>query len=178
MQAATHAAGGVGASVGPRVHAARDAVAPTAARVRTSAADGMSRTMATLAPLAVAAADGARQAGRATRSAKGRTMKAAKPARMKAMKAKAKKTTFTPSGGKGSGRRWPLVVGVLAAGAAIGTLVVRRRRAAQWEEYDPGQALDSMRAAATATHESDAPEATEPSGTPAAKATDKATGQP
>ncbi|MFV2107550.1 hypothetical protein [Micromonospora sp. LOL_015] len=156
MQAATHAAGGVGATVGPRIHAARDAVAPTADRVRGSASQGMTATMATLAPLAVAAADGARQARRATRKAKTKNMKnmkAAKRTAMPAMKAK-----LTPSKrAKHSRRRWPMIVGVLAAGAAIGTIAVRRRQAAQWEEYDPGQALDTMRAAGSATHESVTP---------------------
>jgi len=159
MQAATHAAGGVGATVGPRIHAARDAVAPTADRVRGSASQGVTATMATLAPLAVAAADGARQARRATRKAKTKNMKnmknlkVAKRTAMPAMKAK-----LTPSKrAKHSRRRWPMIVGVLAAGAAIGTIAVRRRQAAQWEEYDPGQALDTMRAAGSATHESVTP---------------------
>lgn len=170
MQAATHAAGGVGATVGPRLHAARDAVAPTADRMRDSASQGVTWTMATLAPLAVAAADGARQAGRATRKAKTKNMKAAKrngfkamaatkaAGRAKAKKAKSMGSRLTPASRKSSGRRrWPIVVGVLAAGAAIGTMAVRRRRAAQWEEYDPGQALDSMRAATSASHESAVP---------------------
>lgn len=173
MQAATHAAGGVGATVGPRLHAAREAVAPTADRMRDSASQGVTWTMATLAPIAVAAADGARQAGRATRKAKAQNMKTAKrtglkamaaskaTGRTKAMKAKSMGSRLTATGRKSSDRRrWPVVVGVLAVGAAIGTIAVRRRRAAQWEEYDPGQALDSMRAATNATHESGAPKST------------------
>ncbi|MFY1696805.1 hypothetical protein [Solwaraspora sp. WMMA2101] len=175
MQAATHAAGGVGATVGPRIHAARTAVGPTADRMRDSASQGMTRTMATLAPLAVAAADGARQAGRATRKAKATNMLAARKSGMramaaakstgrtkavkaKAMKTRAKNSRFTPGGGKDAGRRrWPMIVGLLAAAGALGTMAVRRRRAAQWEEYDPGQALDSMRAASNATNASAVP---------------------
>jgi hypothetical protein len=36
--------------------------------------------------------------------------------------------------------RWPALVGLLAAGAAVGAaaaMVVRRRRAAEWDEYEP-----------------------------------------
>jgi hypothetical protein len=42
--------------------------------------------------------------------------------------------------------RWPVVVGIVAAGAAAGAagaMIARRRRvAAQWDEYDPMPALD------------------------------------
>jgi hypothetical protein len=44
--------------------------------------------------------------------------------------------------------RWPAVVGILAAGAAVGAagaMVVRRRRAAaQWDEYDPMPAVSEL----------------------------------
>jgi hypothetical protein len=43
-------------------------------------------------------------------------------------------------------KKWPIVVGILAAGAAAGAcgaMVARRRRAAaQWDEYDPVPPLD------------------------------------
>ncbi|MDG4762814.1 hypothetical protein O7632_01585 [Solwaraspora sp. WMMD406] len=170
-RAATHAAGGVGASVGPRVLAARDAVTPTADRVRDSAAQSVAATMAALAPLAVAAADGARQASQATRKVKAKNMKATKLTGMKAMAAKTKasrlkpgkstsmKSRLMPSSGGSGRRRWPIVVGVLAAGAAIGTMVVRRRRATQWEEYDPGQAMESAGSTTGATSGSVGPKA-------------------
>lgn len=51
-RAAGHAAGGVGAAVGPRVSAARETVAP---RVRDTAARGWGSTVATFTPLSEAA---------------------------------------------------------------------------------------------------------------------------
>jgi len=45
-----------------------------------------------------------------------------------------------------SKNRWPMLMGLLAAGAAVGAagaLVAKRRRAAQhWDEFEPGAALD------------------------------------
>jgi hypothetical protein len=59
-------------------------------------------------------------------------------------------------------RTWPVLVGFLAAGAAIGAagaMIARRRRLAnQWEEYDPsaGDTLDEARASAKHASESGA----------------------
>ena len=48
----------------------------------------------------------------------------------------------------GKGNRWPTLVGLLAAGAAVGAagaMVARRRRAAaQWDEYEPMPAIDDI----------------------------------
>ncbi len=63
-------------------------------------------------------------------------------------------------------RHWPVLVGLLAAGAAVGAagaVVVRRRRvAAEWEEYEPttaiedtGYAMDGNARAASAKHGAD-----------------------
>ncbi|GAB3151642.1 hypothetical protein GCM10027290_41290 [Micromonospora sonneratiae] len=130
-RAATHAAGGVGATVGPRMTAAREYVAPTAARFRDRASYGWGATVTALAPLAVAAADGARQAGATARKAK--------PRKMRAMR---KKESLMAR------RRWPMVTGILAAGAMIGVagaVAMRRRRQQEWESYEAGHALDTAR---------------------------------
>ena len=60
VQAANHAAGGVGATVGPRIDAARDRVAPaTDTDASPRPLPATARTIAVLTPLAVAAKDGA-----------------------------------------------------------------------------------------------------------------------
>ncbi|MFI6823708.1 hypothetical protein ACIBJE_22620 [Micromonospora sp. NPDC050187] len=129
MQAATYASRGVGHSVGPRVQAARVAVAPTAVRVRDSAARGWGSTVATLAPLAMATR-GAAQAGTIARKAK------VKNVRMVKQKKKAR-------------RRGGIMTGLLAAGAVAGVagaMAMRRRRDQQeWAEYDPNRTLEPMR---------------------------------
>lgn len=113
-QAATYAAGGIG-SMGPRVASAREYVKPE--HIRDVASAGWESTVAALAPLALAAKDGAEQA---------------RKTHAKNLKKKLKKESQM------SGRRWPVLVGLLAAGAAVGVagaVVMRRRRRQQWDEY-------------------------------------------
>lgn len=136
MQAATHAASGVGATVGPRVHAARDLVAPATDRLRHGASNGWESTVTALAPLAIAAAEGARQAGGVARKAKPK-----KPGLMR------------KRGSQMSRRRWPILAGLLATGAivgAAGAVVRKRRMTQQWDEYDPGRGPGPMPNDATA----------------------------
>ncbi|MBE1486256.1 hypothetical protein [Plantactinospora soyae] len=134
MRAATHAASGVGAAVGPRADAARAYLSPTATMVRRTASDGWESTMTRFAPLAVAAAaaaDGARQAGSVA-------LKARSKKKMKAMR---KKNSMMR-------RRWPMLTGLLVAGAvagAVGAAAMRRRGRQPWDEYDPAATLDAVR---------------------------------
>ena len=140
-QAATHAAGGMGAAVGPRVQTARRQVAPAATRVRSTATGGWESAMTAVAPLAVAAATGARQAGSAARAGQPKKVEAV----AKKMKAHNKKKSAKSS------RRWPSLAGLLVAGAvtgAVGAAVLRRRRQAEWDSYDPAPALDEVSAEA------------------------------
>lgn len=123
--AAAYASRGVGQSVGPRVQAARVAMAPTAVLVRDRAVSGWGTTVATLAPLVAAArSGGTAQTGVMTRKAKGRNM--LKPQKKR--------------------RRGGLMTGLLAAGAVAGmagAMALRRRRDQQeWAEYDPAQGMD------------------------------------
>ncbi|TDC32627.1 hypothetical protein E1211_20515 [Micromonospora sp. 15K316] len=128
LQAATYAARGAGATVGPRVQAARDHVGPAATMLRDRAATGWDTTLTSLAPLAAAARDGAAQAGSMTRKAKSRNMRI--------------------SGKKKQPRRRRMMTGLLAAGAIAGVagmMAVRRRREQQeWAEYDPTRTLEPM----------------------------------
>ncbi|TYC00091.1 hypothetical protein FXF53_14335 [Micromonospora sp. WP24] len=129
LQAATYAARGAGATVGPRVQAARDHVGPTATMLRDRAATGWDTTLTSLAPLAAAARDGAAQAGSMTRKAKSRNM------RISGKKQQPR-------------RRRRMMTGLLAAGAIAGVagmMAVRRRREQQeWAEYDPTRTLEPM----------------------------------
>ena len=129
-QAATHAAGEVGATVGPQLNAvgpalmsARQRVAPGAERVRDAASHGWDSTVSTLSPLVAAARSGASEAGRQTSRATARVT------------GKKKKKSMM------SGKRTGLLVGLLAAGAAVGVvgaMVARRRGQSKWEEYESG----------------------------------------
>ncbi len=119
LQAATHAAGGVGASFGP-----------TTGRMRRVTTRGMDSTMTTLAPLVAAYREGAADALKSSQKAYAKTAK--------------KKKGGHVSRGSNTG----MLIGLLAAGAAVGiagALVMKRRRQQQWSEYDPSQALESMR---------------------------------
>jgi gas vesicle protein len=117
-QAAAHAAGGVGATVGPKWDTARDHLPPSIGKARTLAASGLGTTIAAFTPLLVAARTGAETA----------TTKARK-ARNKAVK-------------KESGmsrKRTTVLVGLLTAGVAAGAagaIMARRRSRAKWDEYE------------------------------------------
>ena len=143
-QAATYAAKGAGATVGPRVQAARGAVAPTAVVVRDRASSGVASTVAALAPLVLAMRNA--QAQTTGKAATGRKAAAAKQtavtrkAKAKNMKAAKKKQKKSHGG---------MMTGLLAAGTVAGlagAMAMRRRREQQeWAEYDPAGKLDPMR---------------------------------
>ena len=119
LAAAGHAANGVGKSVGPR-----------ATMLKGAAVRGWEGTATALAPLAVAYREGAADAATA------------------ALKTR-KRSQSRKKGKPVSNRRTGMLIGLLAAGVALGAagaLVVRRRRKQEWSEYDPTGALDSMSA--------------------------------
>jgi hypothetical protein len=161
-QAATHAARGTGATIGPKIDTAMDRVQPAAGRVRDAASTGWEGALATLAPLAAAASDGARQASKETRKAKAKNMKAL---RKKTDKALGRKQT-----GRRASRLSVLLVAGAAAGAA-GALVLRRRKRQQWNEYDPsrpaqGQSRDDALSPADAAFDVPAAAHQPPAGPP------------
>jgi hypothetical protein len=156
MQASTHAAGGVGATVGPRMNAARSYVAPPATKVRDSATAGWASTLAALAPLVAAANDGAKQARYAAKTKNIKNLRKKEQPKMS---------------------RWPLVAGIVAAGAAVGAagaIAMRRRRQQQWDEYDPSKALESSSMDTTMDSKMDT--AMDEAKHAATKSTDKVTG--
>ncbi|TWJ25065.1 hypothetical protein JD76_05225 [Micromonospora endolithica] len=141
-QAATHAAKGAGATVGPRVQAARGAVAPTAGLVRDRASSGFATTVAALAPVALAVRNA--QADAAGKAVAGRKIASAKQAAV-ARKVKTKNMKAK----KKSKRGGSMMTGLLAAGVVAGVagaVAMRRRREQQeWAEYDPTRTLEPMR---------------------------------
>jgi hypothetical protein len=118
MAAATHAATGLGQSVGP-----------SATRLRGAASRGWYTTSATLAPMAISyrkgAADAVGTALRLGKSARGRKGSSMSNMRM---------------------GRLSRLLAVGATVGAVGALMMRRRRRQQWAEYDPTSALESIAA--------------------------------
>lgn len=142
-QAATYAAKGTGATVGPRVQAARSAVAPTAVIVRDRASSGLASTVAALAPLALAVRKA--QAEAAGKAVTGRKAAAAKQA---AVTRKVKAKNMKASRKKNTRRGGSMLTGLLAAGAVAGVAAMamrRRREQREWAEYDPTRTLEPMR---------------------------------
>lgn len=141
-QAATHAARGAGATVGPRVQAARNAVTPATVMIRDRTSSGLATTAAALAPLTLAIRQA--QAEAAARTAAGKkavaTKQAAATRKVKAKNMKSKKKKSRRSG---------TMIGLLAAGTVAGlagAMALRRYREQQvWTEYDAGAALEPMR---------------------------------
>jgi hypothetical protein len=129
-QAAAHAAGGMGAAVGPKWDSAKGNIPPGIGKARHLAAHGLDTTMAAFAPLLEAARTGAETATK-----------------------KARKTGKIKAGTKESGmsrKRTTMLVGLLAAGAAAGAagaMVARRRNRAKWDEYER-QGIQSARESA------------------------------
>ncbi|MDP9798627.1 hypothetical protein J2S43_007139 [Catenuloplanes nepalensis] len=133
-QAATHAAEGVGATVGPRVHAAREVVTPAASRARNAAAGGI----AAFTPLAMSAADGARQTGKQTRRMKRKNAKALRRAVGREERGMSRNRKLTGL----------LMIGV-AAGVA-GSMIMRKRRQReedQWTTHESSTARSATDAA-------------------------------
>ncbi|MFC8845732.1 MULTISPECIES: hypothetical protein [unclassified Micromonospora] len=141
-QAATYAAKGAGATVGPRVQAARGAVAPTALVVRDRASSGLASTVAALAPLALAVRNAQAEAtGKAVVGKKAAAVRQAAVSRK--VKAKSMKAKRKQKRSRGT------MVGLLAAGTVAGlagAMALRRRREQQeWSEYEPTRILEPAR---------------------------------
>lgn len=127
-RAAGHAAGGLGATLGPRLGAVRGSARSD--RVRRAAAHRWGSAMSALAPLSASASD-AEQA----RTARDRQM----------MKLN-KQVKGQGSRPRGQNRR---MMGLLVVGAAVGTVAaLRRRQRRRWDEYGTDDALEALAATA------------------------------
>jgi hypothetical protein len=138
-RAATIAAHETSATVGPKLTAARDAaidrVQPAASRAKETASTGWDSAVATITPLVAAAGDTLRQAGKVTRKQARANRKIAKK-----RAAKLEKRANRALGRRQGGRKAGKLIGFALLGTAVGAgaaYVARKRKAAQWDEYDP-----------------------------------------
>ena len=148
-RAATIAAQETSATVGPKLTSARDAavdrVQPAATKAKDAATSGWESAVATLTPLVAAATDNLRQTGKVTKKQAKANKKAAKK-----NAAKLEKRANKVLNRKQGGRKASKLIGFALVGTAVGAgaaYLVRKRKAAQWDEYDPTRPI----AAATPT---------------------------
>jgi hypothetical protein len=156
-RAAALAAQETGATVGPRIYAARDRVQPAAVKAKDAASSGWESAVATLTPLVVAASDNVRAASDSVRAASDSVRQAGQKsvevsrktakANKKSAKQSAKKLEKRANktlGRQQSSHRGSRLLGFALVGTAVGAgaaYVLRRRRAAQWDEYDPSRPI-------------------------------------
>jgi hypothetical protein len=140
-RAATLAAQETSATVGPKLNAARDRVQPAAVKAKGAASTSWESAVATLMPLITAASDNARLTGKKTAKVSKKQAKANKKNARKL-----EKRADKALGRKPAGRRTGRLFGLALAGTAVGAgaaYMMRRRRAAQWDEYDPSRPISS-----------------------------------
>jgi hypothetical protein len=139
-RAASLAAQETSATVGPTLHAAADRVQPAAVKAKDVASSGWDSALATITPLIAAATDNVRQTGKVSkRTAK----KAVKQNRKNAKKLEKRANKAL---GRKTGRRRSKLLGYALLGTAVGVgaaYAMKRRRAAQWDEYDPATPVNS-----------------------------------
>lgn len=161
-RAAALAAQETSATVGPKFYAARDRVQPAAVKARGAATSSWDSALATLTPLIAAAAENVKQTSKQSATATKESAKAAKAsAQATKASAKAKKAAKSDKvsqkqvkqtakflekrankavGRKQSSGRGGKLAGLALVGAVVGAgaaFVLRKRQAAQWDEYDP-----------------------------------------
>ena len=138
-RAASLAAQETGATVGPKINAARDRVQPTAVKAKDAATSSWDSALATLTPLVAAATEKAQSVSSNTAKASKKDVKAARKSTRKNAKKLEKRANKT-LGRKQKSRTGGKLAALLLAGAAVGAagaFVVRKRRQEQWDEYDP-----------------------------------------
>lgn len=145
-RAASLAAQETSATVGPKLNAAKDRVQPAATKAKGAASSGWDSAVATLTPLVTAASEQVRQTGakvsrKQSRETAEANKKNARKLEKQANKALARK----------SGRSKSRLFGYALLGTAVGVgaaYVAKRRKAAQWDEYDPAAPISSSQAGA------------------------------
>ena len=132
-RAASLAATETSATVTPRINAAKDRIQPAATAARDSATQSWDNALAAL----VSASEGVRQAGKTAKKATRKEIKQQTKAELKMAAKLQKKAEKAAARKKGRGSRlagWALLGTAVGVGAAY---VARRRREAQWDEYEP-----------------------------------------
>jgi hypothetical protein len=140
-RAAAIAAQETSSTVGPKFSAARDRVQPAATKAKGAATSSWDSALATLTPLVAAATESARQSNEKVAKV---GKKAAKDNRKSAKKLE--KHAAKALNRKSSGRRSSRLIGLALIGGAVGAgaaYVLRRRQAAQWDEYEPSRPVTS-----------------------------------
>jgi len=140
-RAATIAAQETSATVGPTLHAAVDRVQPAAVKAKDVATTGWDSALATITPLVTAATDNVRQAGKVSKK---QAKKSAKQNKKSAQKLQ--KRANAAIGRKSGKRRGSRLLGYALIGTAVGVgaaYVAKRRRASQWDEYNPDAPISS-----------------------------------
>jgi hypothetical protein len=140
-RAASLAAQETGSTVGPRVQAAVGRVQPVAAKARGAATTGWESAVATLSPLVAAATENARQTGKVTKKQAKKNKKNAQKLQKRASQTVGRK----PRRGGSKLLGFALVGTALGVGAAY---AAKRRKAAQWDEYDPAPPISSAKVGA------------------------------
>jgi hypothetical protein len=156
-RAATLAAQETSATVGPKLNAAVDRVQPAAVKAKETASSSWDSAVATITPLVVAASDNVRQGGKMSKK---QARKTAKENQKKADKLQ--KRANAAIGRKQRRGRGSKLLGFALIGTAIGVgaaYAAKRRKAAQWDEYEPAAPIGAAQVGGT----DDAFEPTEPS---------------
>lgn len=151
-RAAALAAQETSATVGPRFNAAKGRMQPAAVKAKGAATSGWDSALATLTPLVAAAAENVRKSDEKVTKA---SRKAAKNQRKNA--GKLEKRAAKVMNRKKSSRKGSRLVGLALIGGAVGAgaaYVMRRRQAAQWDEYEPSRPVTATTATTAGAPES------------------------
>jgi hypothetical protein len=163
-RAATIAAQETSSTVGPKLQTAVDRVQPAAVKAKDAASTGWDSALATITPLVAAATDNVRQAGKVSKK---QAKKSAKQNKKNA--AKLQKRANAAIGRKQNKGRKSRLLGFALIGTAIGVgaaYAAKRRKAAQWDEYDPATPIAPVGGADDAAFEPVEPSThTTPNGT-------------
>ena len=136
-RAASIAAQETSATVGPKLQTAVDKVQPAAAKAKDAASTSWDSALATLTPLVNSASDNVRHAGKMSKR------QAKKAAKQNKKYAKQLRNKVDKKSGKRRGSR---LMGYALIGTAVGVgaaYLAKRRKAAQWDEYDPATPVGS-----------------------------------